>query len=236
MSQDDASSSPPAATLDLWIAPGDQSEIAAFMESHGGRRPSEDELRAWSRARRVNPAGGSGDAEGRDGYCTPKWLADLIGPVDLDPCANERSHIQAAEHYYGDGADGDGLALGPGVSPNATTFINPPYGKSAGSGGTVKRWVDGYKHTRFIFLLRFDPSTAWFDELIKVTNYLWFPSKQSPESRISFEPPPGVKTSSNPFPHALYLRERPNAALIAAGRVFVPEFFDGKLGGLAAAA
>jgi hypothetical protein len=224
MSQDNSGFSPDA-TLDLWIAPGDQTEIADFMTAHGGRQPTPDELRAWTRAKRVNPAGGSGDAEGRDGYCTPKWLADLIGPVDLDPCSNERSHIQAAEHYYGPGSGDCGLELGPHVSPNTTVFINPPYGKSTTGGGTVKKWVDAYKHTRFIFLLRFDPSTAWFDELIKTTNYLWFPSKQSAESRISFEPPPGVKTSSNPFPHALYLRERPNFALAAAGRVLVPADF-----------
>lgn len=213
--------------VDLWITPSSD-EVAAFMQEHGGRRPEPSELRAWQRAKRVNPAGGSGDADGRDGYCTPKWLADLIGPVDLDPCSNERSHIQARDNLYGSGGEGgedDGLAYGPQVSPNTSTFINPPYGKSAGS-SSVKKWIAAYKHTRFIFLLRFDPSTAWFDELIQVTNYLWFPSKSSPESRISFEPPPGVKTSSNPFPHALYLREKPNAALAAAGRVLVPADLD----------
>jgi hypothetical protein len=166
---------------------------------------------------RVNPAGGSGTTAGRNGYCTPKWLATLIGAVDLDPCSNERSHIDARHKLYGSGGDeDDGLKMAAKIPAAWSVFINPPYDQKTGG---VIRWVNAYKHTRFTFLLRFDPSTAWFDELLKWTGYIWFPSKASAESRISFEPPPGVETSSNPFPHALYLREQPNAALIGAGRV-----------------
>lgn len=166
---------------------------------------------------RVNPAGGSGAAGGRNGYCTPKWLADLIGLVDLDPCSNERSHIGARHKLYGIGGDeDDGLKFAAKIPAAWSVFINPPYDQK--SGGVV-RWVRAYRHTRFMFLLRFDPSTAWFDELLQVAGWLWFPSKQSPQSRISFEPPPGIETSSNPYPHALYLREQPNAALVGAGRV-----------------
>ncbi len=169
---------------------------------------------------RVNPAGGSGTTQGRNAYCTPKWLADLIGAVDLDPCANERGHIAARHKLYGLGGDqDDGLKVAQHVPVAWSTFINPPYDQA--SGGVV-RWIRAYKHTRFIYLLRYDPSTAWFDELLQVAGYLWFPSKASPESRISFEPPPGIETSSNPFPHALYLREPPSPELATAGRVFRP--------------
>ncbi len=38
--------------------------------------------------------------------------------------------------------------------------MNPPYSK-----GQVERWVAAYGHTRFCFLLRFDPSTTWFNTL-----------------------------------------------------------------------
>src|ERR1051326_7590870 len=31
----------------------------------------------------------------RNCWCTPKWIAKLIGEVDLDPCSNERSHVRA---------------------------------------------------------------------------------------------------------------------------------------------
>lgn len=166
---------------------------------------------------KINPAGGSGASGGRNGYCTPKWLAELIGAVDLDPCSNERSHIDARHKLYGAGGDeDDGLKVAKNIPANWSVFINPPYDQQ--SGGVI-RWVHAYRHTRFIYLLRFDPSTVWFDELLKSTGWLWFPSKASPESRISFEPPPGIATSSNPYPHALYLRERPRAELVGAGRV-----------------
>lgn len=163
----------------------------------------------------VNPAGGSGDAQGRDGWCTPEWLAELIGEVDWDPCSNRRSHIQA--NCACDLRDGDdGLTWdregpwavfwcggGEIIRPPDRVFINPPYSR-----GQVQLWVDKYRHTCFIFLLRWDPSTKWFAELLPHCTHVWFPNR-----RINFEPPPGVPSSSNPFPHALYLRD-PDPALV----------------------
>lgn len=162
----------------------------------------------------VNAYGGSGETDSRDGACTPKWLAELIGEVALDPASNHRSHIQAT--IACDLASGDdglwpdldswgqrlfvcegGSRIRP-VLPGYTVFCNPPYAR-----GQVIRWVRHYKHTRFIFLLRWDPSTKWFDELIQACDWVWFPRLQ----RIEFEPPPGVTFSKNPFPHALYLRD-----------------------------
>lgn len=173
----------------------------------------------------VNPAGGSGKKERRDSACTPKWLADLIGKVGVDPCSNPRSHINAfmvcSLENGGNGLledDGDGV-FGPGCYAGrpdwgfgelennystdvATVFINPPYNR-----GQVIRWVRHWYHTRFIFLLRWSPDTKWFAELFPHCTHLWFPNR-----RIDFDPPPGVEFSSNPYPHALYLRE-PSAAL-----------------------
>lgn len=163
---------------------------------------------------KVNPAGGSGDKEGRDSACTPKWLADLLGKFDLDPCSNPRSHIQAQRRLMlENGSDGLYPNLGVGgyvyskrlggrqyvdaVTAKCFTFINPPYAR-----GQVIRWVKHWRHTRFCYLLRWDPSTEWFGELICHCTHVWFPAR-----RINFEPPPGVTFSSNPFPHALYLRD-----------------------------
>lgn len=192
----------------------------------------------------VNPVGGSGKKEARDSACTPKWLAALIGSVHLDPCWNPRSHIGgmfrcSLEH------GGDGLARADeeprlyrgsfrwgmdAIGRNTTiagddweVFINPPY-----AAGQVIRWVRHYRHTRFIFLLRWDPSTRWFAELMPHCTHVWFPRK-----RINFEPPPGVTFSSNPFPHALYLRD-PSPELLERlaprGRILIPgvEHRDGK--------
>ena len=169
---------------------------------------------------KVNPAGGSGTKEARDSACTPKWLADLIGKVDLDVASNGRAHIQAAVSLIGDNGDnglfvtqergysqrvsgGWGIDRSAIVKADTVVFCNPPYAR-----GQVIRWVKHWRTTRFIFLLRWDPSTAWFAELIGHCTHVWFPGR-----RINFEPPPGVTFSSNPFPHALYLRN-PDQALI----------------------
>lgn len=140
----------------------------------------------------------------RDSWCTPQWLAEALGGFDLDPCSNEHSHIWADRKgglVYGL----DGLRFNPPSTERV--FINPPYSR-----GQVARWVAHYKHTDFCFLLRWDPSTAWFRELMDVTNYVWFASR-----RINFEPPPGIASSSNPFPHALYFRSRPPTSLEGLG-------------------
>src|SRR5688572_12375262 len=107
----------------------------------------------------VNQFGGSGEKDGRDGACTPLWLAKLIGRVDLDPCSNDRSHIQANDVVRFD-LGGDGLhnyGKYPGqfrrkqrreptdqAEPGWRVFINPPYAR-----GQVGKWVEHYKHTRF---------------------------------------------------------------------------------------
>jgi len=71
----------------------------------------------------------------------------------------------------------------------------------------VLRWIRAYAHTRFCFLLRFDPSTKWFAELYDVCELVAIPRGR----RINFEPPPGVKASSQTFPHALFYRRYADA-------------------------
>ena len=147
----------------------------------------------------------------RGSWCTPKWLADLIGHVELDPCSNERSHINTVQRCTGHGQLDDGLRT---IVPDGwRVFINPPYGP-----GEVIKWVRHYRRTNFIFLLRWDPSTDWFDELIGHCTHEWFPKGR----RVNFEPPPRIESSSAAFPHALFLRNpAPDllGRLAAAGRV-----------------
>lgn len=155
----------------------------------------------------TNVHGNSGD-ESRGTWCTPKWLCELMGEFDLDPCSNERSHVQAARRYTLPVFDG--LSYWSTVAASQRVFINPPY-----SQGQVIKWVWAYAHTDFTFLLRWDPSTAWFRELIYGASlhgrarFAWFPTGR----RINFEAPPGVKASSSTMPHALYMKKEPNAAL-----------------------
>lgn len=156
----------------------------------------------------------------RQRWTSPQWISDLIGERDLDPCSNPRSKVVAHIRLMLEQGD-DGLRedLGPGGFHEANnptkgyvesrakedweTFINPPHGP-----GQVLRWVRHYRHTRFIYLLRWDPSTDWFAELHPHCTHIWHPAR-----RVNYDPPPRIKPSSNAYPHALYVR-KPNLELL----------------------
>jgi hypothetical protein len=70
----------------------------------------------------------------------------------------------------------------------------------------VPEALDHYGHTRFCFLLRFDPSTEWFRKLYRLSRLVCVTRK-----RVEFEPPPGVPVSKNPYPHALYFAREEDA-------------------------
>jgi hypothetical protein len=77
--------------------------------------------------------------------------------------------------------------------PSWRVWVQPDY-------EYVLEAIRHYKHTRFTALLRLDPSTEWFDELHAVSKLILIPKGD----RIEFNPPPGVKASSNPFPHGFF--------------------------------
>lgn len=132
----------------------------------------------------------------RDSWCTPAWLTAVLPPVDLDPCSNARSTVQAARTY--DLARGeDGLAL-PWVG---SVFVNPPYGNPL-------PWaIRAAQHDGPIgVLVNADPSTRWWARLTDgLDTALLF------TRRIQFAPPPGVAASTNSKPQALVM----NAAFLA---------------------
>lgn len=165
----------------------------------------------------ANVFGGSKDPA-RGTYCTPKKWAEAIGPWDLDPFSNPRSHILAADHLSIERGD-DGLLdlAAPGsfyraprtvdekkialfnreafmsiATASTRTFWQPPY-------ELVAECIAHYGHTRFCALLRFDTSTEWFRRLWALTTVVCFPLE-----RLDFEPPPGIESSANPFPHAFF--------------------------------
>jgi hypothetical protein len=151
----------------------------------------------------ANVNGGSKDPR-RGTYCTPEPIAKAVGEWDLDPFTNPRSHVVAAEmcmlergddglldldqpgSYYIEG-DGQGQA-----TADTRVWIQPPY-------EIVLEAIGHYGHTRFCALLRFDPSTEWFELLLAHTAVICVPFE-----RIEFDAPPGIETSANPYPHALY--------------------------------
>jgi hypothetical protein len=152
---------------------------------------------------KTNVHGGSGEPE-RGTWCTPKWIADIVGPFDLDPFSNPRSHVVAAQSCMLERSD-DGLS-GPKkgehwistegfrvATEETRVWFQPPY-------SVVLDAFAHYEHTRFCALLRFDPSTEWFQRLYRRTQLVCVPRLR----RINFEPPPGVPSSSSTVPHALY--------------------------------
>lgn len=158
------------------------------------------------RAGKANVAGGSGEVD-RGMWCTPKEIATAVGAWDLDPFSNPRSHIVAVHRcQLENSGDGFGDGSGPGsyrvanraaeyAGPETRVWLQPPYERRF-----MLDVVDHYKHTRFCALLRWSPDTEWFARLWSHVRIVAFLRGE----RLEFEPPPGLESSSNPYPHALY--------------------------------
>lgn len=140
------------------------------------------------------------EAPDRDTWTTPRWIANALGEFDLDPCSNERAVIRAKRTFRLDRGQ-DGLVLAKFVGRSSRVFINCPY-------SDVMPWVKAYAHTRFCYLLKFDPSTKWCRELLRRTTLVLFPIRR----RVAFDPPPGVEGSSNQFPHGLFFAHEEDAS------------------------
>lgn len=144
-----------------------------------------------------------------DEWCTPKWLADALGPFDLDPCSNLRSHIKAREVA--------GLFLGcDGLrarwEDDCSVFCNPPY-------SNVGPWAE-----KLIMhcgpwgaLLKLDPTTKWWATLMRAN-----PTVAPFRKRIKFESGTGKDMTAN-FPSVLvYSAWRPPTALVQ--HLWLPSF------------
>jgi hypothetical protein len=159
-------------------------------------------------------------------------VADALPDFDLDPFTNERSHVRAGltcmlergEDGFGSGAEpgaflirtenravpaSAGIALIMQATPIGTTplratssthvWLQPDYTQ-------VLAAVRHYLHTRFVALLRFDPRPEWADLIGGASSWIGVLSNSPERSSFEFEPAPGVISSSNTFPHALYAR------------------------------
>lgn len=147
----------------------------------------------------------------RNSWCTSKPWAVAIGPVDRDPCSNDRSHILARVTYQLERGQ-DGLALVNDAPVDSLDFVNCPYAR-----GFVIRWVEKYGPRRHIFLLKFDPSTEWFSLLLSFTGTVMIPKE-----RMEFESAPGVVESSNQFPHALFYAREADVTDAVRAKCFPP--------------
>lgn len=155
-------------------------------------------------------SGGSGEVD-RGSWVTSKRWADAVGPWDLDPFSNPRSHI-VAEHrcMLEDGGDGMTERGHPGcwragggadalhgiAAVETRVWIQPPY-------DIVEAVIAHYGHTRFCALLRLDASTEWFRKLWDLTQVIAL----ARGTREFFEAAPGVEASGNPQPHAFFYKD-----------------------------
>lgn len=166
----------------------------------------EDRKLLMAELKPVNVSGGSGESD-RGAWITARKWTERVGAWDVDPFSNPRSTLEATVRCMLEN-NGNGLAdveipgswiaggdlSSSGVADeNTKVWGQPPY-------DIVEAAVAHYRHTRFCFLLRLDPSTGWFETLWERTNVLAIPLGD----REMFEPPPGVEASSNPQPHAFY--------------------------------
>lgn len=105
------------------------------------------------------------------------------------------------------------------VDEKYTVWLQPPY-------DLVLDAQAHFGHTRFCALLRLDTSTVWYQlffwgvhskaEATELTKKSKMAISMGPplcevvmvpkRDRLEFVPPPGVKASSNPFPHGLYYK------------------------------
>lgn len=107
-------------------------------------------------------------------------------------------YVNPAHCHYRHNHDDDTTCIGCGlqrVHASWRVWIQPPY-------DIVPQALAHYGHTRFTALLRLDTSTAWFETLWNLCEVIMVPKRD----RLEFVPPPGVKASSNPFPHGIFYR------------------------------
>jgi hypothetical protein len=147
--------------------------------------------------------------EQRGAWCSPREYTEAAGVFDVDPFTNPRSTLVARHMCMLERGD-DGFGLDCRGTPG-TYYINGDGYYVAGYDTRV--WIQPdyeyvleaiahYGHTRFTALLRLDTSTLWFEQLYALSETIMVPKRD----RLEFVPPPGVKPSSNPFPHGLYYR------------------------------
>lgn len=98
------------------------------------------------------------DAELSDATCTPQWLCDMLPPVDVDPCSNERSNVKCRWSFSLEKSL-DGLKL-PWLG---SAFINWPYSDPLEWAIKAIAELGAGRCTEAIILCKLDSSTEWWD-------------------------------------------------------------------------
>lgn len=132
------------------------------------------------------------DSKESDEWCTPGWLASLLGWFDLDPCSNPRSNILAHTKYMLE--SGDNGLRDPWFG---RVYVNPPYSDPFPWAHRAATYAHAHVLTSFVFLVKLDPSTEWYRALMSVG------ARQYPfRHRVKYEKPDRT-LASPPWPAAL---------------------------------
>ena len=136
-----------------------------------------------------------------DEWCTPKHIAEALGPFTTDPCSNKRSWIEATWRYRLDNHDEecrDGLQ----AAWRGSVFLNFPYSKPL-------PWCERARDHAgpWVVLAKLDPTTKWWAVLMEA-----MPTVAPFRKRLKFE---GEQSMTANFPSVLvYSAWRPPAALV----------------------
>ena len=96
-------------------------------------------------------AGRSNANSSSQDWCTPPRYIDAIrdffgGTIELDPCSNPHSMVNAEIEYLL--PEKDGLAE---MWNYSTIFVNPPYGRDKKRGTTIKNWLRRCSETHAMY-------------------------------------------------------------------------------------
>lgn len=125
-----------------------------------------------------------------DATCTPKWLADKLPEVDLDPCSNPRSRIRSRWAYSVEkGLDGLRLPWHGSVFRNNPFNVPLPW--------HIKAYYERLsgRCTEEIVLCKMETSTEWYDWLkrpIERDGRTFYPELWLFHERVEYEEHPDI--------------------------------------------
>jgi phage N-6-adenine-methyltransferase len=121
----------------------------------------------------------------KDVWQTPNDILELVGNIDLDPCAGEDTHIGDVNYSNKDVN---------GLKENwfGRTFVNPPFSEKK---KWLKKAVEEVEYTECIFFVTPDgtDTVSWWHKYVTQADCIWFS-----EGRISYIDPDTGEKQKNP--------------------------------------